>query len=135
MKYYCKDCKIESKIEEKDLIPGRGWDIVNDEYLLFYVVCPNCKSINVFEECTSTDKELIPSDMKLRLMKKYAYVSDDYLDYYKSLREYERTKKKCESIMEKIKYKQELFGDDSRLYDNWKDSEEIVEGVSKLQLK
>ena len=135
MKYYCNDCRKEVEVSEKDFIPNRGWDIINDEYLLFYVVCPNCKKLSVIEECTSTDKEIISPDMKLRLMKKYAYVSDEYLEYYRTLREYEIAKSKCERMLLTIKKKQELLSDNDRLYDTWKDSEEIVKEVSKLQLK
>ncbi len=135
MKYYCNDCKKEVEIGEEDLIPNRGWDILTEEYLLFYVLCPNCKKLSVIEECTSTDKEIIPPDMKLRLMKKYAYVSDEYLEYYRTLREYEIARLKCERMLMSIKNKQESLPDSDRLFDNWKNSDEIVEEISKLQLK
>lgn len=135
MKYYCRECEKELKIEEKDLIPNRGWDYNVEEYLLFYVMCPKCKRLNVYEECTSTDKELIPSDMKLRLMKKYAYVSDEYLRYYEKLRELEEAKAECERLKSIIENIQNKHKDNERLFSHWKDSEEIVEEVSKLQLK
>ena len=135
MKFYCYDCASEYEVDENNLIPARGWNIVDEEYLLFYCICPKCMSISTFEECTSTDKELIPPDMKLRLMKKYSLVSDDYIEYYKQLKEYEVAKRKCEKIFKKIKLKEKNRSDNSCLYENWKTSEEIVSDVAKLELK
>lgn len=134
MKYYCKDCEEEFEVGEKDFIPSAGWEY-DFEYLLFYVICPKCKGLSVYERCTSVNEEKIPPDMKLRLMKKYAYVSNDYIEYYKNLRDYIIAKKKCEKILERIHNKKELLKDDTKLFANWKDSETIVDNASKIQLK
>ncbi|MBR4178651.1 MAG: hypothetical protein IKR57_04830 [Bacilli bacterium] len=135
MKYYCHECKKEYEIGEENLIPGVGTDYFMDEYLLFYAMCPKCRFLNVFEECTSTDKEIIPPDMKLRLMKKYANVADQYYKYYESLRKLEIVKADCEKIMDEIKKIQSEKKDNSRLYYYWKDSESIVQECHTLQLK
>ena len=68
-------------------------------------------------------------------MRKYAYVSDQYIEYYERLRDLEIAKAECERLKKEIEKIKKRHKDNDRLFSHWKDSETIVEEVTKLQLK
>ena len=134
MKFYCDECEKEYEIGEKDLFPSSGTGIPYEEYLLFYAICPGCKELHVYEECTGNNKEIIPRDMKLRLMRKYAYLSEIYYQYYEALSELEKAKRECESIKEEIDYLKSIRPDRKRLFEDWETNEKVLKFIYNQKL-
>lgn len=124
--YHCSCCDNDVKVEEADFIPGRTDNIHSEEYLIFWAVCPECGEPGIFEECTSTDLEVIPRDMKLRIMKRFAHIADESLALARAKVAMESARRNCEYIEGVIKSRINEGLSDEELYPGWYNSSKIV---------
>ena len=130
---FCEKCQEQFTIGESDFLPGKNDDINGDEYLVFWAICPKCGHPDLYEECTSTDYEIIPKDMKLRIMKRHAHTAEEELDLAwrrETLKEVIAGIEKTEDL---IRRKRNAANDDKVLFDGWKDSATIVRELKQMK--
>ena len=86
LELFCKNCEKNIRITKKNLVPSReyGWDC--DQFLIFKGRCPDC--LDVFEVYNS----LIPEEIKIELMYKYAGITDATLSIWYSERDLRKAK-------------------------------------------
>ena len=136
LKFYCPTCKENYLLQEDDLFPHRGWDGFVCECLIFSVRCPKCHNLYTYEELDEEVEPKIPYDMKLRLMKKYAGIADETIDMLQAKKKYEDAMKEYYKYLEKLNKKKLTVTDNSRLYSNWYESDNIIkENKSKSKRK
>ena len=132
LEFYCSECHMKSMIGIGDLIPGRERPGKQDEFLVFHAVCPNCRAVSMYENCSSGKTPLIPEEMKVKIMENCAGFADEFLAFKRAQYKARKANAEAELRWNQAVEAQGKVTDKNVLYPGWPSHDEVVTNLRRI---